>query len=326
MDHHLDREIRLINESEYKSLYSWSLQEFDNDGKEIGTKQIPWYWNLSFTASELSYHQTIETEDTFDFDEDDFRNGDEKAHKRKDSKVNYSEMIIGALHSGWCNDGEYLEDDTSYSMFGTGRNLIKFTLRIIKMEEDAAERCILTGGVSFDYEVDFRDETQDDYMEVYLQLTTERFDLILEAIKNKAPDVVRLRLGRVSGFYSEWSPGISTSHVKILVRGDDQKLIMPDGCDIKPPRLGDVGEFSFSITQRHKLNPKIDLQSLDVDKLFEQGREKDGWGEDVEEIAEKEPDSNSLLSAQLARNEQAISKLKTPLWLIFILLVIALFV
>ena len=325
MDHHLDREIRLINESEYKNLYSWSLQEFDSDGKELGVAQVPWYWNLTFTASELSYHQTIETEDTFDFDEDDFRNGDEKAHKREDSKVNFSEMITGTLHSGRCDDGEYLQDDASYSMFGTERNLNKFTLRIFKIEEDddIAERCRLTGGVSFDYEVDFRDETQDDYLEVYLWLLPERYNAILEAIKTKSPDVVRLRLGRVSGFYSEWSPEISTSRVKILVRGDDQKLIMPDGCDVKPPRLGDVGEFSLSLTQRHKFNPKIDLRSLDMDKLFEEKWEDDSLGD---EDTEEKVDSKAILFAQLARNEQAISKLKTPLWLIFILLVLALFI
>ncbi len=33
MDYHLEREIRLSEESDYKSLYSWSLQEYDKEGK-----------------------------------------------------------------------------------------------------------------------------------------------------------------------------------------------------------------------------------------------------------------------------------------------------
>ena len=60
MEFHLDREIRLTEESEYKTLYPWALQEFDSDGDKVGSEQIPWEWNLVFSASELRYSSSLE--------------------------------------------------------------------------------------------------------------------------------------------------------------------------------------------------------------------------------------------------------------------------
>lgn len=59
MDYHLENEVLLSEKSKYKSLYSWSLQEFNKEGRQIGADQIPWEWSLYFTASELRHDHSI---------------------------------------------------------------------------------------------------------------------------------------------------------------------------------------------------------------------------------------------------------------------------
>ena len=151
-------------------------------------------------------------------------------------------------------------------------------------------------------------------------LSPQRFNNLAEIIKTQTVDIVQVRLERVSGFYSEWSPSISTSSVKILTGYDDHKVICADDCDITPPRLGQVGEFNLSMVKRCKLNPKQDFRSINIHKLFE---EEEIEETDLEEgFAITEPDTNTVLLAQLARNEAATKKIRTPLWFIFILLLL----
>lgn len=314
MDYHLEREIRLSEESKYKNLYSWSLQEFNEEGEKIGSDQVPWAWSLYFTASELRHHHSIEIDRSNESDDE-----------KNNAPVEESETIYAILHPGICRDGKWLEDDTSYSMFGTNRRVKEFGLRIHKLEDDdGKERCSLWGCVSYTTEIDFRDETTEDIVEIYLWLAPNRFNRIVELIKDRRADIVQIRLGGVSGFYSEWSPSISTNNIKILAASEDQKIIFPENCEIVPPRLGDVGEFNISITQRNMINPKQDLRGIDINKLFE---EPDDYEEEVyegQEITESQPDKVSLLLTQLGRNEMALAKLRAPLWLIFIVLLLLL--
>jgi hypothetical protein len=65
MDYHIDRRVILNQDSEFKNLYKWSLQEFDADGKKLGSDQIPWNWHLYFTASELTVSDTITLEPNY---------------------------------------------------------------------------------------------------------------------------------------------------------------------------------------------------------------------------------------------------------------------
>jgi hypothetical protein len=54
MEYHVDNRVVLSSEREHKSLYSWSIKEFDEEGKQIGRDQIPWEWALNFEVVELT--------------------------------------------------------------------------------------------------------------------------------------------------------------------------------------------------------------------------------------------------------------------------------
>lgn len=61
MEYHLDREIRLLEETEYKLLYTWFLQEFSKEGTALAPKVIPWEWSLDLYATELTYIRRFAT-------------------------------------------------------------------------------------------------------------------------------------------------------------------------------------------------------------------------------------------------------------------------
>lgn len=312
MDYNLENKILLSEESEYKGLYSWSLQEVDKEDRKVGSKLIPWKWNLYFTASELRHNYSI---DIYKSEES---SADEDSEPTQDS-----ENISGILHSGICSDGKSLEDDVLYSMFGTNRRINHFHLSIRKAKEDSVKaECRILGIVSYTAEIDFSEKTTDDNVYINLVLMPQQFNKIAELIKAKRVDILQIYLSDVSGFYSDWSPSISTSHIKILTDSKDHKVIVKDDSKIDPPRLGDVGECSMTVIQRHALNPKQDLRGGNIDKLFEEPEDydEDEVNEEGEAQESQLKDKSSLMLSQLARNEMVLKKLITPIWLIFTIL------
>lgn len=307
MDYHLEREIRLNNKSEHEGLYKWSLEEFDSDGDKVGSDQIPWNWSFHFSISELRLIQGVE------FGELSFFEDEEDEPNKEEQKLEESEAILATLHPGYCTDGKWLENDTRFSMFGTNRTISDFSLRIYKVEKEEDEHCSIWGGVSCTSEIDFRDETSPDSIELQLALSADRFDKLAGLISRKEIDVARMSLSRVSGFYSEWSPSISTSRVKVLARGREQEIIKPDECDIEPPRLGEVEKFDLTLITRCKLNPKQDFTTLNISKLFDKE-------EVYEEESEEPEDITKTLLVKIALNQAEIIKLKTPLWIAVVLL------
>lgn len=63
-------------------------------------------------------------------------------------------------------------------------------------------------------------------------------------------DEMILSVGSVAGFYSEWSPSISTRTVKVLTKGSEQKITFPPGNQVEPPRLGHVGAAELYMNRR----------------------------------------------------------------------------
>jgi hypothetical protein len=228
--YHIDRKIVLATESEYKNLYSWHLKELDDAGKQIGRDQIPWEWSLYFTARNLRLRDFLQVA----LDDE-----------GKPAAGNASRHIVGELTPGRFAGNE-LERIPRYSMLGTDRIIKDFSLEIrVTHENRPDETCEAWGGISFDSDVDFSATTEPDLVIFYLFVTPERFVHYSQMIESGAIDQVTLSLKSVPGFYSDWSPSISTYDVKVLVQGDSQEIEIPDGCDIEPPRLGTIRQANI---------------------------------------------------------------------------------
>lgn len=299
MDYHLDRKIRLSFESEYENLYKWSIQEVNEDGSQIGENQVPWNWRTYFTITSLDHRKSVDRHINYESSEKD------------DLVTEVDELIVCNLQPGVFVNGEF-QDQIRYSMFGASREVTKFMLRIAMLNEGEVERCRIDGGVSNTCEIDFRDVTDPDWIEISLFVKPDYFNELVLQIRSNQIVTALLNFDLVPGFYSEWSPSISTSNIKVLVQGSEHEIEAPDG-SIKPPRLGEIKEFEF-ITQS-----KCDC-TIEEKGENEEGDLEDDWDGEPEEP--KEIQIGLKIIELLVRNESAISKLYLPVWLLVITLVL----
>jgi hypothetical protein len=240
MDNHLDRAFKLHTQIEYKNLYNWAITEIGEDGKAIDGDKIPWIWSLYFSADECVLGESIEIRPDFSLSKD-----------KNTPKTSESQFIRVKLRPNNVPGDENSWRNTKFSMFGTSRVIKDFTLVIRELEDqNQQEVCQAWGIVSYTSETDFRTETTDDVIGFELFVKRETLRRYIDLIKAGAVSDIRLRVGRVPGFYSDWSPGISTSSVKVLTLYNDHAFQNPEGLEFQPPRLGIVGESSLHFTKR----------------------------------------------------------------------------
>lgn len=241
MDLHLERRLRLHTEPEHKSLYSWAINEFDEQGQQIGHDRIPWGWTLRFTATDVVLGHGIEIKS-------DYQPGEAASTTRE---VAQRQVIRAQLRPGIArHDGDYHRIKTTFSMFGTNRTIKSFQLDIFPLAGPAGqESCRAWGMVSYTYETDFRNETTEDCVTFEMFVKPATFARYAAMVADGSVDEMILSVGLVSGFYSEWSPSISTHHVKVLTEDKDQRVDLPPGLQFEPLRLGPVGDATLSVNR-----------------------------------------------------------------------------
>lgn len=236
MEYHFDSEISLQSESEHPSLYTWSLAELTNDPKQRPINLIPWQSKLFFTSSEIIFQRSI---------------GGHLVGLSTDRKSEPSthEETIRAQFD--LSDRKDPLENEQFSMLGTNRGIKKIGLRIVPHAVvESEENCTSHGWVSSTSEFDVDDETSEDVLTFDLNLTRATFDFLADGISLFGMNLLMFSVKEVSGFYSEWSPGITTDYVKILTNGNEHKVIDKDLVGIVPPRLGRVGGWDVNLRKR----------------------------------------------------------------------------
>jgi hypothetical protein len=246
---HLDRHLKINAAPEYKSLYGWAINEVDGDGRILGRDQIPWTFSHYFSSTKISTIDILEIEQGFKL-------GDVNA--RLDSSL-YDESvfksrrhIVVQLRAGDSRSDEDPARKTAYRMFGTSRIIEKIQLDITMLaSDDEAEYCVASGIVSYTYENDFRDHTEKDALYFDLKVKPTTFERYTSRISEGTIEHCVLRVSQVAGFYSEWSPSISTDSIKILTRNSEHRFENVGDLSFDPPRLGAVGQASLYISEAH---------------------------------------------------------------------------
>ncbi len=199
MEYLLDRSIRFKTEIEYKSLYQWALQEVAADGKVIGRDQIPWGWTLSFSATDMRLVQYVEA------------NGDgTKAEARETIQI----VLVPYRHNGF---------PPHFSMFGTDRIIKDITLSVRRASQDnPSQTCSLWGIISY---TTLERETYPDALGFEVSLADQHFEALRHAALGVGGEYsILLDVSRAAGFYSDWSPDIYTSRVKVLTAYPEQRV------------------------------------------------------------------------------------------------------
>jgi len=241
MEVHLDRGLKIQATPRHKNLYSWAINELDNDGEVLGSDQIPWHWDFYFSATEIVLSDEILVSEAGDID-----------GAPLEARIANKRIITARLVSGDPRREDGWFDRTTFRMFGTDRAISDIRLNVVPLEtERETEICRVLGRVSYTLDSDFRYETVEDWIGFYLKVKPSTFEHYAARISAGTANEVILRVSRVEGFYSAWSPDISTRHVKVLVRGSDHDLHLPDGFEIEPPRLGSVGEVALTINAKY---------------------------------------------------------------------------
>jgi hypothetical protein len=247
VDYHLERGLRLHTQPEYKSLYDWAINEIDAQDQQTGHDLIPWNWSLYFTATSCVLGDGIDIRLPF-----------RSSEATPEPKIAQSQAIRVQLRPGSEGDDRDYFRRTTSSMFGTDRAINSFEMYIHPIADPAdQESCAAWGTVSYTYENDFKNRTTEDCIVFYLFVKPETYARYATNLSHGLVNEMVLRVGSVAGFYSEWSPSISTRNVKVLTTGDEQKITLPPGVEFEPPRLGYVGEAQLYSNQRLEFGKRV---------------------------------------------------------------------
>jgi hypothetical protein len=205
-------------------------------------------------------------------------------------------------------------------MIGCTRQVKEITLGIHCIGADSEELCVVWGSPAYSYENDFRDEKTEDVLTVSFYLRSEKFDSLYDLVRGNQLDWINLRLTDVEGFYSEWSPSISTDCIKVLVNIADQRLELDEEWSKKIPTLGKVGQASLSFQRTLHSQNIPNKAEENVREISEENGAYDEVSADLEretvaDRASVEDSRYKLLERSLSR----ISKLLGVLILVEIL-------
>jgi len=244
MDYLLDRKTRVNTDSEFNSLYRWSLSEFDDEGAKIDGDWVPFTWSQWFTATSLNLDKYLSIENENEVGNDDTQLGDRACVSSTKS------VISGMLVSGYTRDGCHLEDQVRYSLFGTSRHVTEFHLTINQIDKGGKESCTLFAIPSYAFEgKTMRTEIEPDYIGFDVNMDRENFQHLASLIEAKAITSVSLLVRGVYGVYSHWTPTIVTSAAKVLSK-DCNIENAEEASNITIPYVGEVREFQMSVSSK----------------------------------------------------------------------------
>mgnify|MGYP000017513790 CR=1 FL=1 len=241
LENKLNRTIKLNNDSEYSSLYSWSLEEYDSEGKKVTEAFIPMQiGTIYLDVGELEYRHNFQG----------------SGYEPNNPKITDSEFISGTLKTQEYSQVPWQNTKNTFSMFGTNREIKTFNIIIHKVDNDSRkeESFNMSGHIGYEAEADLDVPAQkaEDALFIIVVLGEEKFNKIVQNIKDGLhPNYVSI--GHAEGLYNRWTPSIHLEDIKILTDEKDftadrsfiQQVEIPEDCDIKPPRLGKLTEFNI---------------------------------------------------------------------------------
>jgi len=297
MEYLLERKVKINREPEYKSLNSWCLNEFDENGTKVGSDWVPFSWRFWFTGTSLQLLTKLNIQRDFETD------------KTKSIK---SQTIYGKFYSGISFDGKNLKDEVTFSIFGTARTIKEFSVTINEAADENEETCWFSAFPSYlSEDAEFRKVIEDDFAGFDIYVNSEKFNEIVRLIELRSIDSVRLSIKSVDGVYAYWTPTIKTYSAKFLTA----ESVVDDVGETKfeGTTVSKVGEFNLSFATHASLNLNHNLPSIDFAKAFDSNVEDDFKDEKLNTPQTNTPQNSINLQPLL----QVVKSLKVVLWFVF---------
>ena len=330
MNHELNRTIKLNNDSEYSSLYSWSLEEYDSEDNKVEEGFIPMQiGSIYLNVERLAYYNNFEG----------------SKYGQESSGFKESEHILGELKTLKQNSQLHQPTTNKFSMFGTDREIKDFAIEIYKTDngdtgkskslrknlkiDSKKENAYFFAHIGYqaDEDLDLAAQAAEDSLYINIFLKEEKFNKIVQYIKDEV-NAKFIRIGHADGFYNRWTPSIHLEDIKILsdersFEKDEpylQQVEMPKECDITPPRLGKLYDLTIHFAIESNISVDDNNENEDEDDY------KDDYETDNHVELES---SNDVISSQLSQisdlGKFSLSALRLPLWIIAITLLLILF-
>jgi hypothetical protein len=300
MEYLFERKVKINREPKYKNLYSWCLNEFDDNGNLIGQDLVPFSWGFWFTGTSLQVTTKLDVERDYESDK---------------SKAITSKSIIGKFYSGICFDGKKLSDEVVFSMFGTARTINEFYVSISEAKSDNEEACLFTAIPSYKSEgAEFQKVIEKDYVGFDIYIHSEKFNELVKLVESHSLSSVSFSVKGVDGIYAEWTPTIKTYAAKILT--SDNVIEGVGETKFKCPTVSVVKEFSINFISQTSLSLKQNLPLIDFPKSFDSDL-IDKFEEEKLNISQV---GNPQSSINLLPLIQVVKSLKVALWFIFAVL------
>lgn len=302
----LKKTLHLVNNPD--SIEKWSLNE-GLDGKIEEHGYIPWDLSLSFLAKNLHYGFVSERELDAEVDEDE-----------EDFYNIVTEVIRAEL--------EFNERSSlflPFTFFGTDRDIKDFSLAIYKRQEidkDLDEACYLWGVPEYEYEIDFRQEHQDDCLGIDLYMEGKKFDELKSLLVSKSLASLSISIKRVKGIYAPWTPSITPDALKVLttdikIQTDDEKFKEELG-DVLAP-ISKVSKWSVA------WHTKQDLIFSESDDEEEDWFDAIGKDDEEEKVETKEEYLINKTNRQLQQITKMLPQAKKFAYAVLILLALIAF-
>ena len=241
-----DFAVHYSTDIEHKSLYQWCLRQTQEDGTQVDGDLIPWFWSLKFEATEV-LHSISYSKEWNGLDDGD---GDEKEDA---DDVDTSETLHAKLIPV-----ERLSLPPRYFMFGYRDAIEEISLTI---RRGSNTRCTAHGFAKYRSEIDFRYKEIPHHLGFDLRLTEDKFDRILQLMKLNTLDRFYFRVGKVDGFYSDWSPEITTNRIHALPKSCLEELSLEEHAD-RLPILGKVRDCEIIASRKVIVDQKKEEDDL----------------------------------------------------------------
>jgi len=297
MDFLLERKVKINTEPEYKNLYSWCLNEFDDNDKVIGYDLIPFAWRFWFTGTSLQVTTKLEIERDFKTDK---------------NKASTTKTIGGKFYSGICFDGKNLIDEVEFSIFGTARTIKEFRVSISEAKSDKEEVCLFTAFPSYESEgAEFQKEIENDYVGFDVYIHSEKFNELVKLVESGSLNSISFSVKGIDGLYAQWTPTIKTYSAKILT--SDNAIEGIDKTKIECPTASKVEKFEINFNSQTSLHLKQNLPFIDFAKAFDNNFEDDF---ESEKLATPQTNMSPNI-VNLQPLIQVIKSLKVVMWFVF---------
>ena len=250
LDYDLEHQVRFNSSSEYKSLYTWNIDEIDENEKVVNKALIPWEWGVMFKTTKVNYNSSYHHETSTKYE-----------------SINCDLKVIGI-------------DTPRLEMFGTSREIKNIRLEINRSTdtEDNIEGIFAMGTPQYESEIDFRSFTTPDSLWFNLYLVAEKYEELKQLVIQNRLTSVDLNITKCEGLYAKWTPQVSTSLIKVLTNEHIPLEVPEESKDINIPMLGEVKEYKFS----YSIERDLIVTSEDEDDI-------DDEDEDMAELFENEP-------------------------------------